>query len=125
MITHVYPFSLDSDLQPNWFGRSDFRPATPSYDYDYPPSLTDQSARPLSALLEDFVMSGTPKTPEPSVNPDYVGIDSLYGDDLPEVYQRIRKFDAERSEKASESKILEGLNKTSSDGDNASDNQSS
>lgn len=125
MIMHVYTFSLDSDLQPNWFGRDDFTHATPSYDYDYPPTLTDQSARPLSALLEDFVMSGTPKTPEPSVNPDYVGLDSLYGDELPEVYQRIRKFDVERTEKASEAKILEGLNKTSSDGDKPSENPSS
>lgn len=87
-----------------WFGRIDMEsPADPCFGVEFAPTLTDQSARPLSALVEDMIASGV--TPNPIEEFKGDAFESLYGDELPEVTQRIYEHDKEMAKRESEIKV--------------------
>lgn len=84
---------------------------TPDWDVEYDPSLTDQTFDvSVRSQVEDFIASGkiieaihqSQKSPKEVDVADR--IDSFYGDDLPDVTQRIYAFDEKQKKKESEAK---------------------
>lgn len=83
----------------------------PDHDIEYDPSLTDQTFNiSIQSQVEDFVASGklisAMHQGESVEVPVENRLDSFYGDDLPDVTQRIYAFNARQKQLEEEQKKL-------------------